>query len=196
MTDATSDLSRLLVGLMKGVIYEEDDRKLWQAMLGLQVRIRDHVSMLGLDLMLDEAEGYAFLRQRTVEDDGEPALPRLVTRRPLGFAVSLLLVLLREKLLDLDAKGGETRLILGRSQMAELMQVFLPDSSNQARVSDKIDGHIDKVVDLGFLRRLPNLPDQFEVRRILKAFVDAQWLGDFDRRLAEYRAHLGGEESQ
>lgn len=196
MTDATSDLSRLLVGLMKGVIYEEDDRKLWQAMLGLQVRIRDHVSVLGLDLMLDEAEGYAFLRQRTVEDDGEPALPRLVTRRPLGFAVSLLLVLLREKLLDLDAKGGETRLILGRGQMAELMQVFLPDSSNQARVSDKIDGHIDKVVDLGFLRRLPNQPDQFEVRRILKAFVDAQWLGDFDRRLTEYRAHLGGEESQ
>lgn len=195
MSDSTFDLSRLLVGLMKGVIYEEDDRRLWQAMLGLQARIRDHVNVLGLDLMLDEAEGYAFLRQRTVDDDGEPALPRLVTRRPLGFAVSLLLVLLREKLLDLDAKGGETRLILGRGQMAELMQVFLPDSSNQVRVSDKIDGHIDKVVDLGFLRRLPNQPDQFEVRRILKAFVDAQWLGDFDRRLAEYRAHLSGEES-
>jgi hypothetical protein len=31
---------------------------------------------------------------------------------------------------------------------------------------------------------------QFEVRRILKAFVDAQWLAEFDRRLAEYRGHL------
>jgi hypothetical protein len=33
-------------------------------------------------------------------------------------------------------------------------------------------------------------PPTFEVRRILKAFVDAQWLLDFDARLAGYRAHL------
>ncbi len=28
------------------------------------------------------------------------------------------------------------------------------------------------------------------MRRILKAFVDAQWLADFDARLAAYRAAL------
>jgi hypothetical protein len=28
----------------------------------------------------------------------------------------------------------------------------------------------------------------FEVRRIVKAFVDAQWLAEFDLRLASYRA--------
>jgi len=28
------------------------------------------------------------------------------------------------------------------------------------------------------------------VQRILKAFVDAQWLADFDARLAAYQAHL------
>jgi hypothetical protein len=33
----------------------------------------------------------------------------------------------------------------------------------------------------------------FEVRRILKAFVDAQWLADLDGRLAAYQAHLNGE---
>jgi hypothetical protein len=27
---------------------------------------------------------------------------------------------------------------------------------------------------------------RYEVRRILKAFVDAQWLADFDARLAQY----------
>jgi hypothetical protein len=30
----------------------------------------------------------------------------------------------------------------------------------------------------------------FEVRRILKAFVDAQWLAEFDQRLTEYQQHL------
>ncbi len=29
-----------------------------------------------------------------------------------------------------------------------------------------------------------------EVRRILKAFVDAQWLEDFDQRLQAYQQHI------
>jgi len=29
----------------------------------------------------------------------------------------------------------------------------------------------------------------FEARRILKAFIDTQWLSEFDQRLAAYRAH-------
>jgi hypothetical protein len=29
-----------------------------------------------------------------------------------------------------------------------------------------------------------------EVRRIIKAFIDAQWLADFDQRMAEYRQQL------
>ncbi|KAF0225853.1 MAG: hypothetical protein FD176_8 [Rhodospirillaceae bacterium] len=195
MTEASHDLSRVVISLMKGVIYEEEDRPLWQTMLGQQAFVRDHVGVLGLDLVLDEAEGYAFLRQRQAdEDDEEKALPRLVARRPLGFAVSLLLVLLREKLLELDTKGGDTRLILDREQLVELMQLFLPDSSNQVKITDKIDSHIDKVVEFGFLRRLSGQPGLFEVRRILKAFVDAQWLGEFDRRLNEYRVRLAGGE--
>jgi hypothetical protein len=32
----------------------------------------------------------------------------------------------------------------------------------------------------------------YEVRRILKAFVDGQWLGEFDARLAAYTAQLAG----
>jgi hypothetical protein len=42
------------------------------------------------------------------------------------------------------------------------------------------------------LRKLRGSEDRFEVRRILKSFVDAQWLGEFDRRLADYRAHISG----
>lgn len=41
-------------------------------------------------------------------------------RRPLSFAVSLLLALLRKKLAEFDAAGGDTRLILSREQVIEL----------------------------------------------------------------------------
>jgi hypothetical protein len=45
------------------------------------------------------------------------------------------------------------------------------------------------------LRKLRGSEDRFEVRRILKSFVDAQWLGEFERRLAEYKEKAGTLES-
>ena len=79
-------------------------------------------------------------------------LPRLVPRRSLSFQVSLLLALLRKKLAEFDAQSGDTRLMLTRAQIAEMVRVFLPATSNEARLLDQIDTHINKVVDLGFLR--------------------------------------------
>ena len=191
-----TDLSILVISLLKGVIYREGDERLWGALLNLQARVRDYVSVLGLELIFDEAEGYAFLKSRhePTEEESATKLPRLVARRPLSFPVSLLLALLRKKLAEFDAGGGETRLILIRDDLVELVRVFLPDSSNEAKLIDQIETHINKIVDLGFLRRLKvaSGPASFEVRRILKAFVDAQWLADFDARLAAYQAPLIG----
>jgi hypothetical protein len=194
------DLSVLVVSLLKGVVYREDDERLWSALLGLQARVRDYVMVLGLELVLDEAEGYAFLKSRPEpsEDEAAPRIPRLVVRRPLSFPVSLLLALLRKKLAEHDALGGDTRLVLTRDDIVELMRVFLPQTSNEARLIDQIEAHVNRVVDLGFLRRLKPAagaaagPAGFEVRRILKAFVDAHWLAELDARLEAYRAEFGG----
>jgi len=191
------DLSAVLIPLLKGVTYRDDDAAHWNVLLQLQGRVRDHVAVLGLELMLDEAEGYAFLRSRPdPEDEAAPRLPRLVARRPLSFAVSLLLALLRKKLAEFDAAGGETRLILSREQVAELLRVFLPEGSNEARLIDQVDTHLNRIIDLGFVRRLRGQEGMFEVQRILKAYVDAQWLAEFDARLAAYRAALEGKEGK
>ena len=168
---------------MKGVTFADADTLLWQSLLSLQARIRDHVVVLGLELIVDEAEGFAYLRQRQTSE-GEPETPRLIPRRQLGYPVSLLIALLRKKLAEFDAASGDTRLILGREDIAEMMRVFLPDTVNQARLMDRIDSHINRVIDMGFLRRLAGRDDHFEVRRVLKAFVDAQWLNEFEQRLA------------
>jgi hypothetical protein len=185
MTDA---LSVVVVALMKGIADRESDPVLWQSLIGIQARVRDYVACLGLDLALDEAEGFAYLRQRPAEE-GAPELPRLVPRRQLGYQVSLMLALLRKKLAEFDATSGEARLILGRDDIVEMMRVFLAETANQVRLNDSIGANINRVVDMGFLRRLRGTNDRFEVRRILKAFVDAQWLADFDQRLAAYQSH-------
>ena len=189
------DLTAVVVPLLKGVIYREEDTALWAALLQLQSRVRDYTAVLALSLVLDEAEGYAFLQSKTaVDDDDSPKLPRLVRRQPLTFHVSLLLALLRKKLAEFDAIGGDTRLILSRDAVVELIRVFLPAGSNESKLIDNVETHLNKVIELGFVRRLkPQTAGQepmFEVRRILKAFVDAQWLADFDQRLAAYQAQL------
>ena len=191
MTDA---LSVVVVSLMKGIADRESDPVLWQSLIGIQARVRDYVACLGLDLVLDEAEGFAYLRQRPAEE-GATELPRLVPRRQLGYQVSLMLALLRKKLAEFDATSGEARLILGRNDMVEMMRVFLAETANQVRLNDKIGADLNRVVDMGFLRRLRGTNDRFEVRRILKAFVDAQWLADFDQRLAAYQSHSSSEQA-
>jgi len=196
------DLSSLLIGLLKGVQYREQEERQWAALLNLQARVRDYVAVLNLELVLDEAEGYAFLKSRPEPaDDPAPRLPRLVARRPLSFPVSLLLALLRKKLAEFDAGGGDTRLVLSRDEIVELVRVFLPDGPNEAKLIDQIEATINKVVELGFLHKLKpasgGLAGQanFEVRRILKAFVDAQWLAEFEARLTVYQSALSGAAS-
>src|SRR5215471_18308574 len=188
VTTAPNSLSLVLIALMKGVTEREADPSLWQALLGLQTRVRDHVSVLGLDLVVDEAEGYAYLRQRPLQE-GEAGLPRLVPRRQLGYHVSLLLALLRKKLVEFDAGSGDTRLILSRDEIIEMMRLFLPNTTNQVRLLERIDANINRIVEMGFLRKLRGTTDRFEVRRILKGFVDGQWLAELDGRLKMYRTH-------
>ncbi|MCG5501769.1 DUF4194 domain-containing protein [Ectothiorhodospira lacustris] len=192
MTDIETDstFSAMLITLFRGVLYKDQQPRHWQVLQDHQARVRDHVAVLGLELMLDDAEGHACLRQRPTQDD-ETELPRLVQRRQLSYPVSLLLALLRKKLVEHDAGGGDPRLILSREQMVEMLRVFLPPTANEARLVDRIQTDINKVVELGFLRRLRGQEDQYEVRRIIKTFIDAQWLAEFDQRLTEYRNHAG-----
>ena len=173
---AVPSLSSVVIPLLKGVIYQEASPDLWNDLLNLQARVRDYAAVLGLRLILDEAEGYAFLRSIPNGDGGDTDqadLPRLINRRPLSFPVSLLLALLRKKLAEFDASGGDTKLVLSREEIADLLRIFLPESSNESRLIDQIDSHINKITELGFLRLLRGHADVFEVRRILKAFVDA-----------------------
>lgn len=191
--EADNNLSQIVIPLLKGVIYQDENPAQWNALLNLQNRVRDYVAVLGLELIFDEAEGYAFLRSRPEDDDDGASLPRLVARRRLSFPVSLLLALLRKKLAESDAGGGDTRLILSRDEVVDLIRVFLPAGSNETRLIDQVDSHLNKIAELGFVRRLRGQEKMIEVRRIIKAFVDAQWLAEFDRRLAEYQLELTGE---
>jgi hypothetical protein len=189
MTTQDSIFSTLIINLMKGVVYKESDPELWQHLLATQTAISEYISVLGLLLLVDEPEGYAFLKNKEIENEEEP-LPRLVGRRQLSYPVSLLLALLRYRLAEFDASTHDSRLIMSRDEVVDMMNTFLPAGINEAKYVDKIDTHINKIVELGFVRRLPGKENMLEIRRILKAYINAHWLNEMDQRLKEYQDYL------
>lgn len=194
-TTSRNGLSDVMVALLRGVVYSDNAPQLWRDLLNLQSGARDYVRLLGLDLIIDEAEGYAYLRQSEAsdEEDTSDAPRRLIPRRPLSYPVSLLLVLLRKRLAQHDAHGGDTKLVLTREQIIEMMRVFLAaGEANEAKVEDQIRRHIDRVTELGFLREIQEEgASLFEVRRILKAFVNADWLADLESTYRNHAQRLG-----
>jgi len=186
-------LSAVVVALCKGMIDREHDSKLWQLLLNTQLAVAEYVEVLGLALILDDAEGYAFLRACEQAGD-EEKIPRLIARRQLSFHVSLLLALLRERMAESDASGADTRVIVSRDEVVEMIRVFLPEGSNEVRLIDQVDSYINQVVKMGFARHLKGAEKMYELHRIIKSFVDAQWLAEFDQRLVEYKQLLSAQD--
>ena len=174
-----------VIRLMRGVVYRETDEDTWRTLERVGAGVRDHFATIGVDVVLDDDEGYAFLRSRP-QADGEEALPRLIRRRTLTYPVSLLLVLLRKRLVEFETGGGEGRLVLSTEQIVEMLRLFQAESSNDARLVDNAESTIKKAAELGFVRLLRGQNDQWEVRRVLKAYVDAETLSDFAAKLREY----------
>lgn len=189
-------LSPLVVPLLKGVLCREDSPSAWQALVSQQAAVRDYVAVLGLALVVDEDDGFAFLRVLSAPA-ADATAPSLIARRPLSYAVSLTLALLRKALAESDAAGLDGPLILTREDIAELLRTFLPSGSNEAKLIDMVDSHVGKIVELGLLRRAGQTETpSYEVRRVLKAFIDTQWLADFDARLAAYQTQLRGTSTE
>jgi hypothetical protein len=179
------ELSLVLIQLFKGPLYRDSHDKLWEPLIRQRSRVVDHVGVLGLRLEIDESDGYGFLRSLR---DGESEIdyPRLVTRHALSFSTSLLVALLRKRLIEFEKDSAEVRLVLSRDELLDLIRVYSPSDFDDVKLLRQLDLNVKRLVELGFLRKMRGSTGQYEVRRIIRAFVDGQWLGQFERRLREY----------
>lgn len=175
----------VIIALMNQVIYRETHEKQWQALHRYGAAVRDHFMQVGIDVIVDDIEGYAYLRSREFTDE-ETALPRLIQRRRLPLQLSILLVALRKRLLEFETGGGDGQLVLTLEQMVDMMQVFQPAGMDEAKLRTATQRAVNRAKDLGFLRELEKQKNSWEVRRIIKAYVDAQVLEDFAEKLSTY----------
>jgi hypothetical protein len=188
MTETTHSLGHVLIPLLRGVVYGDQHPATWQALLQLLPQVRDYLAVLGLSVHLDESEGFAFLRQLPAAEDDPSPLPRLLARRPLSYPQSLLCLALRRRLLEHDLGDASPRLVVEREAMTRELKTFLPAEVNDARLDDQLARAFSRLAEYGFVRELD--PGRFEVRRVLKALIDAERLERFDSLIAAYAEKL------
>ncbi|HEX4047384.1 MAG TPA: DUF4194 domain-containing protein, partial [Elusimicrobiota bacterium] len=69
-----------MVHLLKGVLYRDQHPLVWHDMEALQAGVMEYFKTIGLDIIVDQAEGFAYLKQAPLDEDAE--IPRLIQRRP------------------------------------------------------------------------------------------------------------------
>lgn len=173
-----------VVYLLKGVLYKSQENA-WRLLTENQHRVKEYLSAIGLDLHINDADGYAFVRQKDVPDEFEEFYPRLMQKRPLSYMPTLLCVLLRKRLLESD-QSGELRTVVSMEQVKEMVRVFLLISTNERKQEDKIESAVKKLVEYGFLLELKSEKEKYEVSRILNAYLDIEKLKEVQRKLEQY----------
>ncbi len=107
-----------IIALLKGIFYQKDNEKAWDELVGNSYgSINDYFAVIGLEPVIDEVEGYAFLRQKVLEE--EEAVAKLITARELSYKVSLLSVLLRKRIADFDMQNESIRAVVSKEELLE-----------------------------------------------------------------------------
>lgn len=184
--------AKSLLRLLQGVVYI-DETKYWEEIRVNQHPIRHFVAQMGLELVVVPEDGYAYIYQPEPKEADEKALPRLMRTRQLKYEQSLLCILLREALEELDSAANiSTRLYITKREIKERIEIFFKDHPNKSRLYKELDAGIEYAIrQLGILRLIEEdelFPDntRYEISRIIKAMITAEQLEDVKMKLFKH----------
>jgi hypothetical protein len=178
------EYSLSLIALLKGIVYNHQ-KEVWENLMRYEPDVKKYFLPVGLELFLDKSEGYAFLRQKELNEE-DVQLPRLAEKRQLNFLTSLLCIVLRKFLLEHDAQGGSVRSIINEEEIINRTKIFLPAANDEAKQQEKIRTTINRVIEIGFLRQLEDQEKNYEVHRIIKGFINADVIEETLKRFRNY----------
>jgi len=163
--------SNILIALLKGIVYSHS--KYWSDLLNYEHDVKNYFSDINLEVIIDKSEGHAYLKQKETEDDENEGTLKLIEKRQLNFHVSLLCLLLRRHLIESDSEGDTIKAILSKDDIINLMKPFYKETTNEAKQINQMNSAINRVEGEGFLRRMKTEDEQYEINRIIKAFINA-----------------------
>jgi len=187
------DWSIAAVRLLQGVVYS-DDARTWDIVLRSRSALETYFARLALMLVVDEPEGYAFLRQWHESEcpAGYEDVPRLVRRSSLGYSPTLLCVLLRDELRRFEEDDlHNERCVVETAALFDQWRMFFPAGQDEVRQQKEFSSVLRKVEELGFIRKFADNPEAWEIRRILKARLPVAELEALKEQLAA-AATVGG----
>ncbi len=175
----------VVLKLLQGVIYSDDPH--WERLQSHLTPVKEYFGKIGLQVQNYETEGFAYLEQPDPDpEERTDPLPRLTVRRQLSFKVTVFCVLLREQLRQFDASDATGRLVLSIEKLRDLLQPYLPEGNNEERFRREVESLLKQGIELGFLKRLTGQDENYEVRAILKAKIDADMLELLKQKLDAY----------
>jgi len=187
----THPFTPVFISLLRGPV-EYLDKSPWEMLLRYRKELTSFLLPLGLSLVLDEHDGYAYLKQ-SMPDEEEKSGFSWVQRRPLTYEESIMLVLLREMMSEFEVGESVTReLVRRRREIRDYAELFFREKASRVRFVREIDRLIDRAEELGFLELTEkgDVPDEhrYRVRKIIKAKVDDDVLEAFRLQLEAHAA--------
>lgn len=179
------------IKLLKGPV-EYLDKTVWEIILQYQAELTRFLQQLGLILVLDKEDGYAYLEQ--IKLDEEDTTAGWIRRTALTYDESVLLILLREMMAEFEVGEVTNReLVKKRREIKEYAELFFRENASRVKFIRELDRLIDKAEELGFLAKVEDheLFDEqkFRVKKIIKARVDNEVLENFKLQLIDYAAN-------
>ncbi len=177
--------SKSVVKLLKGTVESKDS--VWDDLLFYRNEIQEYVNQIGVELILKEDDGYAYLRQFEVDEEGNTL--GLVSRRQVGFETSILLFMLREIVekvaldpIDMDSH----KKYISHEELKEEIGMFLPEKYDKVKFLKDLDKYIDRVEKLGYLKEINSNEKRYKIHPIVKEKITLDMLKEFKEKLQDY----------
>jgi hypothetical protein len=179
----------VFIKLLKGPI-EYVEKSSWEKLMQYKVELTTFLQQLGLSLVLDEQDGYAYVKHLQTEEEENPVT--WIQRRSLTYEESVMLVLLREMMAEFEVGEATNReLIKKRREIKEYAELFFKENASRVKFLKEIDRLIDKAEENGFLDKTEqhDLADEqkFRIKKIIKAKVNSEELDLFYQQLQQIK---------
>jgi hypothetical protein len=184
---------RALVQLLSGPSLEQRRHpRLWPALLQHEAVIRSRLADLFLELILEPDRGIAFTRQA---DTGELETPILLRRSPLTYIDSVLMLYLRQVLVEAELRGQPA--LVDRDELADQLRLYEPaDNTDRAGFEKRINTAVEKAKKNSLLSALKGNADRFEVSASLKLIFGTEEVEQLTATYSALAAKPGQEGAQ
>ena len=183
-----SEFGIAAIKLLQGIVYQED-KEAWAILLASESDIEDYFCRIGTSVVVDRSNGLAYLKQFSDDQrvNGYERLPRLVTRTPLSYQMTLGCVMLRDAYRRFEDEDLENeRCVIETETLFDSWKSFFPPEEDDVALRKKLTtclGHLEK---FKLVKKLKSESELWEVRRAIKARVQIDQLEQLNQRMTEY----------